>query len=57
MRIPLLIASSALLLAACSAAPVHTASVAAAIAKPPQVQRIDEAWVSAETPAEELDYA
>ena len=55
MRIPLLASTSlALLLAACSAAPVHQAP-AVVEATAPQVQRVAEAWGSAETPAEELD--
>jgi len=55
MRNPLLASTSlALLLAACSAAPVHQAP-AVVEATAPQVQRVAEAWGSAETPAEELD--
>ena len=55
MRNPLLTSTSlALLLAACSAAPVHQPP-AVVEATAPQVQRVAEAWVSAETPAEELD--
>ena len=55
MRNPLIASTSlALLLAACSAAPVHQAP-AVVEATAPQVQRVAEAWGSAETPAEELD--
>jgi 3-phytase len=55
MRNPLLTSTSlALLLAACSAAPVHQAPTVVE-ATAPQVLRVAEAWVSAETPAEELD--
>jgi 3-phytase len=55
MRNPLLASSLAFLLAACSAAPVIHQAPAVVEAAAPRVQRVTEAWVSAETPAEELD--
>jgi 3-phytase len=55
MRNPFLTASLAFLLAACSVAPVVDQAPAVVEATAPQVQRVAEAWVSAETPAEELD--